>query len=106
MASFLAEPVLFVALVVTSGVVALMYRELRRQNRARQELARTLAETSAALAGIDRTVRDFDARGDAMLKALGTRIEQGREILAGIEARTAGAAAAPTNDTVMQEDHR
>lgn len=85
MTSSLAEAVLFLALVLTSGVVAATWRELRRQHGYRREFARILMETSAALEGIDRTVREFDQRGNSMLKALGSRIDQARQVLGEID---------------------
>lgn len=81
----LAEAVLLLALMLTSGIVAATYRELRRQQDYRREFARILVDTSTALEGIDRTVRDFDQRGNTILKALGVRIDQAREVLGEID---------------------
>ena len=68
-------------------MVAVTWRELRRQNRYRAEFARLLAETSAALEGVDRTVRDFDRRGNSVLKALAIRIEQAHAVLGEMDGR-------------------
>ena len=81
MISYVVDAVLLIALVLTSCLVAVMYRELKRQGDHRREHSRALAEATAALAGIDRAVKDIHSTGGEVLAALGNRVAEARELL-------------------------
>jgi hypothetical protein len=93
MISYVVDGVLLIALVLTSCLVAVMYRELRRQGDHRREYAEALAQASAALAGIDRAVQDIHSTGSEVLTALGTRVSEAQDLL--LQLRSAQAAAPP-----------
>ena len=57
--SSLANIILFVALVVTSAMVALMYRKLKRFDRYHAEYQKVFDQTGAALIGAQKAVASF-----------------------------------------------
>lgn len=82
---YVAEAALLVLLALAIALLAAVYRELGRQNRFRQEFGQLLVETSSALEGIDRTLREFDQRSDQALDRLGAHISQARDAIDELE---------------------
>ena len=91
MISYVVDGVLLIALVLTSCLVAVMYRELKRQGDHRREYSEALAQASAALAGIDRAVQDIHSTGSEVLAALGTRVSEAQGLLLELRSIQAGA---------------
>ncbi len=91
MTSSLANIILFVALVVTSAMVALMYRKLKRLDRYHAEYQRIFDKTGAALIGAQNAVANFGSEGRETLTLLGTRIEEAREVARQLETLTQSA---------------
>jgi hypothetical protein len=91
MMSSLANLILFIALVITSAMVALMYRKLKRLDQYHAEYQRIFDKTGEALVGAQSAVASFSAEGRETLALLGTRIEEAREAAKQLEALTLSA---------------
>jgi hypothetical protein len=94
MMSSLADAVLLVALVTTSGIVAIMYAKLKRLDGYHAEYKRVFDQTAHALTAAQHAVNGFGRDGRDTLVALGERIEEARSLIAELDAR--GAAQART----------
>lgn len=91
MTSSLANIILFVALVITSAMVALMYRKLKRLDQYHADYQRIFDKTGAALIGAQNAVANFGSEGRETLALLGTRIEEAREAARQLETLTQSA---------------
>ncbi|MCG7392035.1 hypothetical protein MHY87_03855 [Microvirga sp. ACRRW] len=91
MMSSLANIVLFVALVITSAMVALMYLKLKRFDRYHAEYQQIFDKTGVALIGAQRAVATFGSESRETLALLGARIEEARESARQLEALTQSA---------------
>jgi len=98
--SSLANIILFIALVITSAMVALMYRKLKRLDQYHQDYQRIFEKTGAALLGAQNAVANFGSEGRETLALLGARIEEAREVAKQLEAMT------PSAREVAQADPR
>ena len=76
--SSLANIVLFLALVTTSVIVAVMYQKLRRLDRYHAEYKQIFDMTGAALQGAQNAVSSFGAEGRETLALLSARIEEAK----------------------------
>jgi hypothetical protein len=88
MTSSLANIILFAALVVTSAMVALMYRKLKHLDRYHADYQRIFDKTGEALIGAQNAVSSFGSEGRETLTLLGARIEEAREVAKQLEALT------------------
>lgn len=88
MMSSLANVILFLALVTTSTIVAVMYRKLKRLDQYHAEYKRIFDRTGEALLGAQNAVATFGAEGRETLMLLGTRIEEAKEAARQLEALT------------------
>ena len=88
MMSSLANVILFVALVTTSAMVAVMYRKLKRLDQYHAEYQRIFDKTGEALMAAQNAVASFGAEGRETLTMLGERIEEGRRTAETLEALT------------------
>ncbi|WP_243374136.1 hypothetical protein [Microvirga solisilvae] len=95
MTSSLANAILFIALVITSGMVAMMYRKLKRLDRYHAEYKQIFDQTGAALIGAQNAVSSFGSEGRETLALLGTRIEEAREVAKQLEILTKTARSLP-----------
>lgn len=86
--SSLANIILFVALVTTSVMVAVMYRKLKRLDQYHAEYQRIFDKTGQALLGAQNAVTSFGAEGRETLALLGARIEEAQEAAKRLEALT------------------
>jgi len=86
--SSLANVILFIALVTTSTIVAVMYRKLKRLDQYHAEYKRIFDKTGEALMGAQNAVATFGSEGRETLVLLGTRIEEAREAARRLEALT------------------
>ncbi|WP_134496196.1 hypothetical protein [Microvirga pakistanensis] len=91
MTSSLANSILFIALVVTSAMVALMYRKLKRLDRYHADYQRIFDQTGEALIGAQKAVASFGAEGRETVALLGARIEEAQEVAKKLEALTQSA---------------
>jgi hypothetical protein len=85
MMSSLANSVLFLALVTTSAIVAIMYRKLKRLDAYHAEYKKIFDETGAALASAQDAVIHFGAESRETLAALGARIEEAKVLIQRLE---------------------
>jgi len=91
MTSSLANAILFIALVVTSGMVALMYRKLKRLDQYHAEYKQIFDKTGSALLSAQAAVSNFGSEGRETLILLGNRIEEARDVARQLEALTQSA---------------
>ena len=91
MMSSLANLILFIALVITSAMVALMYRKLKRLDQYHTEYQRIFDKTGEALMGAQSAVTNFGAEGRETLALLGARIQEAQEAAKHLEALTQSA---------------
>ncbi|WP_262027317.1 hypothetical protein [Microvirga sp. Mcv34] len=76
MTSSLANAILFLALVTTSVMVAVMYRKLKKLDRYHTEYQQIFDKTGSALLAAQNAVTKFGTEGKETLVLLGQRIEE------------------------------
>jgi len=89
--SSLANVILFVALVITSAMVALMYRKLKRLDQYHADYQRIFDKTGEALVGAQKAVASLGSEGRETLVMLGERIEEAQAVSKRLEALTQSA---------------
>lgn len=83
--SSLANAVLFLALVTTSVMVAVMYRKLRKLDRYHAEYRQIFDKTGTALVAAQNAVANFSTEGRETLVRLSQRIEEAKAIAIRLE---------------------
>jgi len=91
MMSSLANVILFVALVTTSAMVAVMYRKLKRLDQYHAEYKRIFDKTGEALMGAQNAVANFGSEGRETLALLGAQIEEAQAAAQRLEELTLSA---------------
>ncbi|PVE22483.1 hypothetical protein DC522_21045 [Microvirga sp. KLBC 81] len=91
MMSSLANVILFIALVTTSAMVAVMYRKLKRLDQYHAEYKRIFDKTGEVLMGAQNAVTNFGSEGRVTLVLLGSRIEEARTAAQRLEELTRSA---------------
>ncbi len=86
--SFLANLILFLALVTTSIMVAIMYVKLKKLDRYHAEYQQIFDRTGEALKGAQTAVMSFGAEGKETLAMLGARIEEAKAVATQLETLT------------------
>jgi len=86
--SSLANTVLFLALVTTSIMVAVMYRKLKKLDRYHAEYQQIFDKTGAALVTAQNAVANFGAEGKETLVLLDQRIEEAQTLASQLERLT------------------
>ncbi len=86
--SSLANTILFLALVTTSIMVAVMYRKLRKLDRYHAEYRQIFDKTGVALLSAQNAVANFGAEGKETLVLLAQRIEEAQAIAGRLERLT------------------
>ncbi len=86
--SSLANVILFLALVTTSVMVAVMYVKLKRLDRYHAEYRQIFDKTGEALKGAQTAVMNFSTEGKETLALLGARIEEAKAVAQQLEAVT------------------
>ncbi len=86
--SSLANIILFLALVTTSVMVAVMYVKLKKLDRYHAEYQQIFDRTGDALKGAQTAVTSFGAEGKETLALLGSRIEEAKAVAAQLETLT------------------
>jgi uncharacterized protein (UPF0333 family) len=89
MISSLANSVLFMALVTTSVIVAVLYLKLKRFEAHQAEYTRALEGTAGALLAAEGAVRSFGSESKETLSALGQRIDEAKILMAEMDALAA-----------------
>jgi len=89
--SSLANVILFLALVTTSIMVAVMYVKLKKLDRYHAEYQQIFDRTGEALKGAQTAVMSFGAEGKETLAMLGARIEEAKAVAMQLETLTRGA---------------
>ena len=87
MMSSLANGLLFVALVATSTIVAVMYRKLKRLDAYHAEYMRIFDQTGEALAATQQAVTGFGQESKETLVALGARVEEAKALISALDTR-------------------
>lgn len=88
MASYLVDLILLVALLVTSIRVTKMHRELVRLRACQGDFSFVLGKTNDAVDHMTTMVREFSADGRQLVHALGDKIDEARQAIMDIEARS------------------
>ncbi len=88
MMSSLANTILFLALVTTSIMVAVMYRKLKKLDRYHAEYRQIFDRTGEALKGAQTAVISFGTEGKETLALLGERIDEAKAVTRHLEAVT------------------
>lgn len=86
MISYLVDAVLLLALIATSVKVVAMYRELRRLSAYHADYQRIFDQTTLALDGIEVSIQEINVHGSQVLNALGSRMDDARELISDIDA--------------------
>ena len=86
--SSLANVILFLALVTTSVMVAVMYVKLKKLDRYHAEYQQIFDRTGEALKGAQTAVMSFGSEGKETLSLLGSRIEEAKAVARQLEALT------------------
>ena len=86
--SSLANVILFMALVTTSIMVAVMYVKLKKLDRYHAEYQQIFDRTGEALKGAQAAVMSFGVEGKETLAMLGSRIEEAKAVAAQLETLT------------------
>ncbi|MTI45896.1 hypothetical protein JM93_00471 [Roseibium hamelinense] len=88
MISAIVDGVLLLALIVTTIKIVTMYRELKRLGAYHTEYQRIFDQTALALDGIEVSIQEINVRSSQLLNALGTRMDDARELIAEIDSIT------------------
>ncbi|MCK9908078.1 hypothetical protein MXD81_02975 [Microbacteriaceae bacterium K1510] len=88
MASYLVDLILLVALLFTSIRVTKMHRELVRLRTCQGDFAFVLGKTNDAVDDMTTLVREFSADGRQLVLTLGDKIDEARQAIMDIEARS------------------
>lgn len=86
--SSLANIILFLALVTTSVMVAVMYVKLKKLDRYHAEYQQIFDRTGEALKGAQTAVVSFGSEGKETLAMLGARIEEAKAVATQLETLT------------------
>lgn len=85
MISAIVDGVLLVALVATTVRMLAMHKELRRLGSFHADYQRIFDQTALALDGIEVSIQEINVKGAQILNALGTRMDDARELIAEID---------------------
>ncbi|MBB4040768.1 multidrug resistance efflux pump [Microvirga flocculans] len=86
MMSSLANTILFLSLVITSVMVAVMYRKLKKLDRYHAEYRQIFDKTGDALTAAQKAVAGFGKEGKETLTLLSLRIEEAQAAARQLEA--------------------
>ncbi|MEP1930471.1 MAG: hypothetical protein ABJJ37_04255 [Roseibium sp.] len=88
MISAIVDGVLLLALVITTVRMVQMHRELRRLGSYHDDYQRVFDQTALALDGIEVSITEINVKGAQILNALGSRMDDARELIAEIDGLT------------------
>jgi hypothetical protein len=81
MMSSIVDTVLFVALLLTTGSVVLMYRKLKQLDGLQSDYQRALKDASTALTAAREAMTGIQAEGRDTLTRLGHEIEEAKRLI-------------------------
>ncbi|WP_068082095.1 hypothetical protein [Polycladidibacter stylochi] len=79
MISYLIDAGLFLALLVTTWRVMLMYKKLQKLSEYHEDYTRIFEQTTEAMDAVGISLQELRVRGEEILKSLGARIDDARE---------------------------
>jgi len=88
MISVIVDGILLVALVATTVRMLTMHRELRRLGSYHEDYQRIFDQTALALDGIEVSIQEINVKSAQLLNALGSRMDDARELIAEIDGLT------------------
>lgn len=88
MISVIVDGILLVALVATTVRMLTMHRELRRLGSYHADYQRIFDQTALALDGIEVSIQEINVKSAQLLNALGSRMDDARELIAEIDGLT------------------
>ncbi|GGB53747.1 hypothetical protein GCM10011316_27220 [Roseibium aquae] len=88
MISALVDGLLLIALVATTYKMVAMYRELKRLGAYHDDYQRIFDQTAIALDGIEVSIQELNVKGSQVLNALGSRMNDARDLIGEIDAIT------------------
>jgi len=88
MISAIVDGILLIALVATTVRMLTMHRELRRLSSYHADYQRIFDQTALALDGIEVSIQEINVKSAQLLNALGSRMDDARELIAEIDALT------------------
>ncbi|MCK7611307.1 hypothetical protein [Roseibium sediminicola] len=88
MISAIVDGVLLAALVATTVRMLTMHRELRRLGSYHADYQRIFDQTALALDGIEVSIQEINVKSAQLLNALGSRMDDARELIAEIDGLT------------------
>ncbi|MES0809020.1 hypothetical protein ABLO27_06030 [Roseibium sp. SCPC15] len=88
MISAIVDGVLLIALVATTVRMVSMHRELRRLGTYHEDYQRIFDQTALALDGIEVSIQEINVKGAQILNALGSRMDDARDLIAEIDGLT------------------
>ena len=93
--SSIVDAVLFVALLLTTGSVVLMYRKLRQLDGLQGDYQKALKDASVALTAAREAMTGIHAEGRDTLTRLGHEIDEARRLIARLELLSGTASTRP-----------
>ncbi|MFD1695844.1 hypothetical protein [Roseibium aestuarii] len=88
MISAIVDGVLLLALLATTLRMLTMHRELKRLGSYHADYQRIFDQTALALDGIEVSIEEFNVKGTQVLNALGSRMNDARDLIAEIDGLT------------------
>ena len=88
MISAIVDGILLVALVATTVRMLTMHRELRQLGSYHEDYQRIFDQTALALDGIEVSIQEINVKSAQLLNALGSRMDDARELIAEIDGLT------------------
>lgn len=88
MISAIVDGILLVALVATTVRMLSMHRELRQLGSYHEDYQRIFDQTALALDGIEVSIQEINVKSAQLLNALGSRMDDARELIAEIDGLT------------------
>lgn len=88
MISVIVDGILLVALVATTVRMLTMHRELRQLGSYHEDYQRIFDQTALALDGIEVSIQEINVKSAQLLNALGSRMDDARELIAEIDGLT------------------
>lgn len=88
MISAIVDGVLLVALVATTVRMLTMHRELKHLGTYHEDYQRIFDQTALALDGIEVSIQELNVKGAQILNALGSRMDDARDLIAEIDGLT------------------
>lgn len=89
MTYYLVDAVLLIALLVTTVRVTQMHRDLKKLRHDQAQFCSILGEAASAFDVIVRTVNDLNSNGTHLIRMLGVKIDEARQLVAAVDGQVA-----------------